>query len=62
MKGSVLQQVAYWLHVALIPLGMFICVGGTYGVVELIIQAYATGLIGTSSHIRFEVWVEPMLI
>ncbi len=49
MKGSALQQVAYWLHVALIPLGVFICVGGTYGVVELIIQAYATGLIGKSS-------------
>ncbi|TKA36672.1 hypothetical protein B0A54_11915 [Friedmanniomyces endolithicus] len=48
MKGSAFQQVAYWLHVALIPLGMFICVGGTYGVVELIIQAYATGLIGTA--------------
>jgi len=45
-KGSALQQGAYWFHVSLIPLGAFLCVGGTYGVIELIISAYASGEIG----------------
>ncbi|KXL46655.1 hypothetical protein M433DRAFT_106554 [Acidomyces richmondensis BFW] len=45
-RGSLLQQVAFWLHAFLIPLGLFMCVGGTYGVVLVIKQAYASGLIG----------------
>lgn len=45
-KGSAMQQIAYWFHAFLILLGMFILVGGTYGVVENIVQAYADGTIG----------------
>ncbi|KAI6842209.1 amino acid transporter [Hortaea werneckii] len=47
-KGSVLQQAAFWFHAFLIPLGLFILIGGTYGVVEEIIQAYADGTIGSA--------------
>lgn len=46
IRGATFQQVAFWLHALLIPLGLFICVGGTYGVVKEIIDAYASGLIG----------------
>jgi len=45
-RGSLLQQVTFWLHAFLIPLGLFMCVGGTYGVVLVIKEAYASGLIG----------------
>ncbi|KAK4980796.1 hypothetical protein LTR28_000968 [Elasticomyces elasticus] len=45
-KGSLSQMAVYWLHWSLILLGAFFFVGGTYGVVELINQAYADGLIG----------------
>ncbi|KAK4997416.1 hypothetical protein LTR66_003152 [Elasticomyces elasticus] len=45
-KGSVSQMAVYWLHWSLILLGAFFFVGGTYGGVELISQAYADGLIG----------------
>ncbi|KAK3069694.1 hypothetical protein LTR53_011760 [Teratosphaeriaceae sp. CCFEE 6253] len=48
VKGSALQRVAYWLHFALIPLGTFMCIGGTYGVIQVIIDAYANGTIGTA--------------
>lgn len=48
VKGSARQQLAYWCHVLLIPLGAFFCVGGTYGVIESILTAYATGQIGKS--------------
>lgn len=48
LRGNAGQQVMYWSHAAMIPLGAFICVGGTYGVVEEIIAAYASGLIGKS--------------
>ncbi|KAI7372938.1 amino acid transporter, partial [Hortaea werneckii] len=47
-KGSAFQQAAFWFHAFLIPLGLFILVGGTYGVVEEIIQAYADGTIGSA--------------
>lgn len=30
----------------MIPLGAFICIGGTYGVIKEIIDAYADGQIG----------------
>lgn len=43
---GVLKMTAYWLHVGLILLGIFICVGGTYGVVKQIIAAYANGTVG----------------
>lgn len=45
-KGTVVQQLAYWAHWILPFLGAFICVGGTYGVVKQIIDAYASGEIG----------------
>ncbi|KAF2102550.1 hypothetical protein NA57DRAFT_63457 [Rhizodiscina lignyota] len=45
-KGNVLFK-AYWLmHWGMIALGLFILGGGTYGVVQQIIDAYASGLIG----------------
>lgn len=47
-SGRVWQKAVYWAHAALIPLGFFMCVGGTYGVVEVIIEAYASGEIGES--------------
>jgi hypothetical protein len=36
----------FWITAAMIPLGMFICVGGTYGVIVQIKEAYASGRIG----------------
>lgn len=45
-KGSAKQQLAFWFHMAFIPLGLFFTVAGTYGVVKMIIDAYASGLIG----------------
>ncbi|KAK5105754.1 hypothetical protein LTR62_002174 [Meristemomyces frigidus] len=47
-KGSIGQKIAYWLHASLIAIGSFMCVGGTYGVIKVIIQAYADGTIGES--------------
>lgn len=45
-KGSVWQQAFYWFHAFIILLGLFFLVGGTYGVVLEIKEAYAGGLIG----------------
>jgi len=45
-SGTMLQKLIYALHAFLPVLGLFICVGGTYGVVESIIAAYADGEIG----------------
>lgn len=45
-KGTVGQQAMFWAHVLLVLLGAFFCVGGTYSVVELIKEAYASGKIG----------------
>lgn len=42
-KGSFLQIIAYWLHWGMILLAAFLCVGGTYGVVQQIIEAYRSG-------------------
>ncbi|KAF5004712.1 hypothetical protein FDECE_8823 [Fusarium decemcellulare] len=44
--GTIKEQTMYWLHAALIPLGIFFAVGGTYGVVLEIVQAYRSGVIG----------------
>lgn len=44
-----LQKGLFWAHAVMIPLGAFICVGGTYGVIEEIIRAYADGQIGEFS-------------
>lgn len=47
-NASAAKQVVFWLHALLIPLGIFMCIGGTYGVIENIIEAYKSGLIGES--------------
>ncbi|PSS22273.1 hypothetical protein M430DRAFT_49421 [Amorphotheca resinae ATCC 22711] len=47
-KGSVRQRVEFWSHWFLPLLGAFLCVGGTYGVVQLIIDAYADNQIGSA--------------
>ncbi|KAL0579326.1 hypothetical protein V5O48_002659 [Marasmius crinis-equi] len=44
-KGTTGQIIIYAAHAALIALGTFICVGGTYGVVQQIVDAFRTGLI-----------------
>lgn len=45
-KGTPLQIVIYLLHIGLVLLGAFFLVGGTYGVILQVIDAYATGTIG----------------
>ena len=47
-KGTMMQKLAYGFHVFLIPLGLFFLVGGTYGVIQEIVAAYADGQIGMS--------------
>lgn len=49
-RGTVWQKIAHWFHVFLIPLGAFFLVGGTYGVVLEIKDAYASGLIDEYFH------------
>jgi len=44
--GTMMQKGLWVFHWSLIVLGMFFLIGGTYGVVQEIITAYATGLIG----------------
>ena len=39
-------MVVFWVTAAMIPLGVFVCVGGTYGVVVQIKDAYGSGRIG----------------
>ena len=52
-RGTLRQQVVFWITAAMIPLGMFICVGGTYGVVVQIKEAYASGRIGELRYLLF---------
>lgn len=47
-RGLWWQQIVFWITAAMIPLGLFVCVGGTYGVVVQIDQAYASGRIGSA--------------
>jgi hypothetical protein len=44
--GGFAKSVSYWLHWAMIALGGFFCVVGTYANVQQIRAAYAAGLIG----------------
>lgn len=44
-SSSKWKQVAYWLHWLMIVLAVFLTVGGTYGVVQEILDAYASGKI-----------------
>ncbi|RFU30445.1 hypothetical protein B7463_g5917, partial [Scytalidium lignicola] len=47
-KGNLAKQVAYWLHWCMILLGIFFLGGGTYATVQQIIDAYASGQIGSA--------------
>ena len=49
-RGGLVKRIVFGLHVLMIALGSFLLVGGTYGVVEEIKVAYATGLIGESTN------------
>ncbi|KAJ5972585.1 Amino acid transporter transmembrane [Penicillium vulpinum] len=46
MRGSMTQRLAFGAHIFLILLGLFMLCGGTYGVVDEIINAYSNGSIG----------------
>ncbi|KAL6351938.1 hypothetical protein LRP88_14750 [Fusarium phalaenopsidis] len=45
-KGMLWQMSFYWFNIFLLVLAAFLTVGGTYGVVQNIINAYKDGLIG----------------
>ena len=47
-KGTVMQKVLYGLHVLMILLSAFLCVGGTYGVIVQIMDAYKDGSIDSA--------------
>jgi hypothetical protein len=47
-RGGVVKKAAYYGHWLLILLGVFVCVGGTYAVINSIITSYASGLIGSA--------------
>lgn len=42
-KGGVLKATAYWLNWLMILLAVFLTIGGTYGVIQQVIDAYANG-------------------
>ncbi|KAK4943616.1 hypothetical protein LTR10_016911 [Elasticomyces elasticus] len=44
-KGTTSQMLAYGAHILIVLIGLFMVVGGTYGVSEAIKEAFATGLI-----------------
>lgn len=44
--GNWWQIMVYWLNWLMISLAIFLTIGGTYGVIQNIIDAYAQGLIG----------------
>jgi hypothetical protein len=45
-RGTTMQKVKFYLHCAMFLVGTFMCVGGTYGVIQSVINAYADGRIG----------------
>lgn len=47
-RGNVWQITAYYLHVLMIAFGAFMTIGGTYSVIQEIIDAYASGTIGSA--------------
>ena len=47
-KGNIVRQVLFVLHIFLVLLGLFMAVGGTYGVIVQINQAYADGQISSA--------------
>ncbi|KAI9045352.1 putative neutral amino acid permease [Aspergillus affinis] len=44
-RGNVMRKVVYGLHVGIVLLGAFMAVGGTYGVIVQIMDAYKSGKI-----------------
>jgi hypothetical protein len=47
-RGGIMKMMMYYGHWFLILLGGFICVGGTYAVVKIIMAAYDSGLVGSA--------------
>ncbi|RDW72884.1 hypothetical protein BP6252_06791 [Coleophoma cylindrospora] len=47
-SGSIAGKLAYWLHWLVIILGVFMTIGGTYGVIVQIINAYHDGQIDSA--------------
>ena len=45
-SGGIGKKAIWGLHILLIVIGAFLCVGGTYEVVEQIMEAYKSGMIG----------------
>ncbi|OAG02748.1 uncharacterized protein CC84DRAFT_1261448 [Paraphaeosphaeria sporulosa] len=45
-SGGISQKLIYGLHIIIVLIGLFMVVGGTYGVALSIKEAYATGIIG----------------
>jgi hypothetical protein len=45
-KGKMWQVIVYYLNWLMIALSVFLTIGGTYGVIQNIIDAYSQGLIG----------------
>lgn len=45
-KGKWCRATMYWLHWFMILLATFLTIGGTYGVIQSIVEAYASGKIG----------------
>ena len=62
IRGSVLKKLAYMLHIGMILLGTFLLVGGTYGVVEVILAAYADGTIGKFIHASYTQRVSMLML
>lgn len=47
-KGNWLRKILYGLHMILIMIGLFLTVGGTYGVIVQIMDAYRDGTISSA--------------
>ena len=47
-KGTWMQKILYGLHVLMILLSIFLCIGGTYGVIVQIMDAYRDGSIDSA--------------
>lgn len=45
-RGTLFEKAKYWLHWLMFAIGAFLTIGGTYGVVQGIIDAYNDGTIG----------------
>lgn len=46
--GTLMQKVIYYLHWLMILLAVFLTIGGTYGVIQQVIDAYANGEIASA--------------